>query len=126
MASVAEVGKYQFIEEDRYCIDVCKSNGNLLASDGSGNVNIFDKRESKIVQTFEDIHMGNIISSFNKSSLMTNTYFEGAIHCVRWSPSGEMLATASSDMSASLLDFKTGKKLYTGKTSDNSNLLLSL
>ena len=55
---------------------------------------------------------------------MTNTYFEGAIYCVRWSPSGEMLATASSDMSTSLLDFKTGKRLYTGKTSDDSNLLL--
>ena len=36
-----------------------------------------------------------------------------------------MLASASEDQSVALLDFKTGKKLYTGKTSDNSNFLSS-
>ena len=35
-----------------------------------------------------------------------------------------MIASASEDMTAALLDFKTGKKLYTGKTSDGSNILL--
>ena len=33
----------------------------MLAAGGSDkNVRIFDKRESKIVQTFDDIHEGNI------------------------------------------------------------------
>ena len=31
-----------------------------------------------------------------------------------------MIATASSDKTAALLDFKTGKVLYTGKTTDGS------
>ncbi len=41
-----------------YWIDVCQSNRNLLASGGyDGIINIFDKRESKIVKTFEGIHL---------------------------------------------------------------------
>ncbi len=40
-----------------FWIDVCQSNGNLLASGGGDKViKIFDKRESKIVQTFEGVH----------------------------------------------------------------------
>ena len=40
-----------------FWIDVCQSNGNLLASGGyDGNVEIVDKREAKIVQTFKGIH----------------------------------------------------------------------
>ena len=46
------------------------------------------------------------------------------ISCVRWSPRGDMLATASSDMTAKVVDFKTGKVLYTGTTPDNGKLLL--
>ena len=42
------------------------------------------------------------------------------IRCVRWSPSGDMLASAAEDKKVKLLDFKTGKVLYTGKTSDDS------
>ncbi len=42
-----------------YSIDVFQSNGNLLASGGSDKaIKIFDKRESKIVKTFEGIHSG--------------------------------------------------------------------
>lgn len=42
-------------------IDVCPNNGNLLASGGQDeNIKIFDKRQSKIVQTFDDIHNGDI------------------------------------------------------------------
>ena len=49
------------IGEGTRWIDVCQSNGNLLAS-GGGNmaVKIFDKREAKIVQTFDGIHKGSI------------------------------------------------------------------
>ena len=35
-----------------------------------------------------------------------------------------MIASASDDRTVALLDFKTGKKFYTGKTSDGCNLLL--
>ena len=42
-------------------IDICQSDGNMLAAGGwSRNVKIFDKRVSKIVQTFQDIHKSNI------------------------------------------------------------------
>lgn len=45
-----------------YWIDVCQNNGNLLATGGwEKNIKIFDKRELKIVKTFEGIHSGNII-----------------------------------------------------------------
>ena len=45
--------------------------------------------------------------------------------CVRWSPSGDKLASASTDGTAKLLDFNTGKVLYTRKTSDKSKFLIS-
>ena len=41
-----------------------------------------------------------------------------------WSPNGDLLASASDDARVALLDFKTGKKRYTGKTSDGSNFSL--
>lgn len=43
---------------------------------------------------------------------------------MRWSPAGDMIATSSWDKTVALLDFKTGKPLYTGETSDGSNLSL--
>ena len=47
--------------ECTYWVDVCQSDGNMLASGGTdGQVKIFDKRESKIVQTFDGIHTSNI------------------------------------------------------------------
>ena len=48
-----------------FWIDVCQSNGHLLAAGGWGrHVKIFDKRESKIVQTFDLIHKGKIYIFF--------------------------------------------------------------
>ncbi len=42
-----------------FWIDVCQSDPNLLASGGTGlEIQIFDKRKSKIVKTFEDIDSG--------------------------------------------------------------------
>ena len=42
-----------------YWIDVCQNDGNLLVSGGwSGTINIFDKRESKIIKTFNGVHSG--------------------------------------------------------------------
>ena len=102
-------------------IDVCQSDGNILVSGGTERqVKIFDKRKSKIAQTFDNIHTGNIFDLFNKLFRISNCNFLGEIRCVRWSPSGDMIASASFDKTAALLDFKTGKKLYTGNTSDGS------
>ena len=40
-------------------IDVCQNDGNLLVSGGyNANIKIFDKRESKIIKTFDDVHSG--------------------------------------------------------------------
>lgn len=45
-----------------YWIDVCQNNGNLLALDSDRKkLNIIDKRESKVVRTFDGIHLGKIL-----------------------------------------------------------------
>ena len=96
----------------------------MLASGGfDGKVKIFDKRQSKIVQTFDDIRKSNIFLFNNKSFLITNCSYTDSIDCVRWSPNGDMLASASGDTTVALLDFRTGKK--PGKTSDWSKFALS-
>lgn len=46
------------------------------------------------------------------------------IMCVRWSPSGDLLAAAAADSTVGVLDFKTGKTLYTGLTSDGRKFSL--
>ena len=43
---------------------------------------------------------------------------------MRWSSSGDALASVSRDLTAKLWDFGTGKVLYIGITSDRSNLFL--
>ena len=106
-----------------YWIDVYQCDGNLLTAGGDNkNVKIFDKRKSKFVQTFDGIHEGNIF--FNKSLLTSNCYLIGSVRCIRWSPSGDMIASTSRDQTVALLDLKTGKKLFTGKTSDGSKFSL--
>ena len=40
------------------------------------------------------------------------------IYCVQWSPYGDMIATASYDQYARVIDFKTGKVIYSGTTPD--------
>lgn len=44
------------------------------------------------------------------------------IACVRWNESGDMLVSASSDKTAKLIEFKTGKVLTCGVTPDESNI----
>ena len=44
---------------------------------------------------------------------------------MRWSLSGDKIASASWDQTAKLLDFKTGKVLYTGNTSNGGKLSIS-
>ena len=44
---------------------------------------------------------------------------------MRWSPNGDKLASASDDKTVKLLDFKTGKVLYTGITSVEGKVSIS-
>ena len=91
----------------------------MLALGGKDKqVKIFDKRKSQVVKAFDGVHTSNLFYLFNKSFLNSNCYFLDQINYVRWSPSGDMLASASYDQTVALLDFKTGKKLCTGNTSD--------
>ena len=48
--------------------------------------------------------------------MIIDSYLLDTVYCVRWSQGGDMLATVSSDGTAKILDFKTGKVLYTGYT----------
>jgi len=62
LSNPAEFEKWQY--DSTYWIDVCQSNGNLLASDGSdGIIKIFDKQESKIVKAFERVHSSEELNS---------------------------------------------------------------
>ena len=79
-----------------------------------------NRRLSKPSMTFIQVRSFDM---FNKLFLTSNSYFLGIINCVRWSPSGDMLASASADKTVKLWDFTTGKVLHTGTTSDGSKLL---
>ena len=51
------IGQYLLLIDYTSWIDVCPSDGSLLAAGGQDtNVNIFDKRESKIIKTLTGIH----------------------------------------------------------------------
>ena len=64
-----------------------------------------------------------VILSHN-SLLTSKSYYLDPLYCVRWSPACDMLAVGASDKTAALLNIKTGKKVYTKKSSDGSNFLL--
>ena len=50
-----------FVGNPTCWIDVCPTDSNLLASGGvDKSINIFDKRESRIVKTIDDIHSRKI------------------------------------------------------------------
>ena len=71
---------------------MCQSNGNLLASAGVDG--IVDKRESKIVNAFGDVHSCKMNSILPKVySIIENFVGSANVYCVRWNPSGDELAT---------------------------------
>ena len=48
-----------------FSIDVCPVDSNLLVAGGSGKkINVFDKRVSNIVKTFESVHTGKTFLYF--------------------------------------------------------------
>ena len=111
------------ILDHTYWIDVCQTDKNLLATAGdSPKIGIFDQRCLKFVKTFDMIHIGKMIQNLLifLVALFNITYIIERIKCVRWSPNGRALATASNDGTAKILDFRSGKVSYTGKTTDNS------
>ena len=63
--------KYFSIDHTRW-IDVCPTDENLLATCGHDmDIKIYDRRESKIVRTFYDIHFGKICSNpFNTTNFI--------------------------------------------------------
>ena len=104
----------------------------MLAVNGNDQIiNIFDKRGAEIVKTFHGFH--SLKEIFNRFmyiySYLNFINILGDINCVRWNQRGDMLASACSDQTETAglqwtsMDFKTGKLLYLGITSDRSNLL---
>ena len=109
-----------------YWIDPCQANSNLLATGGSSKtINVYDKRNSQIVKTFEDIHSGKQIwiPCFGIRIIILHvTHYIESIYCVRWDPSGKRLASSSYDKTVKVLDFASGKVTYSGKTVDKRKL----
>ena len=91
----------------------------MIASGGvDSNIKIYDHRNSKIMRIFEDLHSGKRKKYKIVITKIDNTL--DSICCVRWSRSGDLLASASYDKTAKLLDFKTGKVIYTGDSPNDS------
>lgn len=107
-----------------YRIDVCQSNGNLLAADGiDRKIKVYDKRVSTIIKRFE-VHSG-IEYSFEKMLIKQFDMRLDVVCSVRWDARGSMLASSSFDKTVKLLDFGTGKIMYTEDAPLNSKLNLS-
>ena len=61
-----------------------------MAAGGDLRVRTVDKRESKVMK-----------------------FLLESASCVRWDPTGQMMATTSDDMTTKALDFRIGKVIYT-------------
>ena len=49
-----------------YWIDVCQNDGNLLVIGGVWNIEVFDKRVSKIIKTCDGVDSGNNLDLFKQ------------------------------------------------------------
>ena len=56
-------------------------------------------------------------------SLVHIIFDRQCVLCVRWNPNGEQIASSSKDKMAKVLDFGTGKVLYSSKTFDGNIVL---
>ena len=66
-----------------YGIDVCPINGNLVAAGGDDkSLKIFDKREAKIVKTYDDLHS----SKSSKFLLLHDIHFlsSSSVYLIIW------------------------------------------
>lgn len=91
-----------------------------MAAVGSDwNIKLYDRREGKVVHNYCVLHEGLPDSSV----LLIWKHFLDCVNCVRWDPHGNMIGTASDDKTVTLLDFKSGKVIYSGNTIDGSIFL---
>ncbi len=87
----------------------------IILSESSINESLKLSRSS---MTFIQVFYNQIVTQFYAKIDTTLDY----IGCVRWHPSGEILASSSKDKTAKIIDFKTGKVIYTGISADGSNI----
>jgi len=76
---------------------------------------------SRLLEIFIQVACFEILNWF---ILITKLLILGTVHCVRWNSCGDMLASASSDRTVKLLDFKTEKVIHTEENPESCNLLL--
>lgn len=117
------LNSFKEIAAQTFWIDVNPINGNLIATCGTDkNIKIYDRRESKIVKTFQESHTGkgaaiwlNITANYSTVNILD------FVNCVRWDSIGEMLASAADDKTVKLWDFKTEDPTFTRMTPDGGN-----
>lgn len=114
--SLIDIQKHQLVtrkvEGELYRID-WRNDGNLLLFvGGRGMIGIYDFREARITQKFKGAPKRNLsmlaISEFGEA-------IQSTFWCARWSPDGNLIATASNDGNAKILDYRNGKTLFQTK-----------
>ena len=105
-------------------IDVCPTDANLLVSGGTDcDIKIYDRRESKIVKIFAGIHSGKICLDTNNIIHLTLQYIR--LDQMRsMEAEWDMLATASHDKSAEVIESKTRKVIHSRITPDGRKTIL--
>ena len=81
------------------------------------------QRSSIFLRTF--IQVDKLMSKLLRVVLLDFACIKGTINCVRWDSKGERLVSASSDHKVKMIDFASGKILYTGATLDGRKLSYS-
>ena len=77
------------------------------------------------MKVFDGIHSGKLFreasNKLSTSNRIINQQLLGGIMCVRWSATGDMLASVSGDKAAKAIDFKAGKIIYSGTSPDSTD-----